>query len=414
MAMAYTIRIHAIPLTDADGGRGCTVTSSAFAQAIEGVNAIFECVDIRFAFNPKADWHPRRDTSLNSLNNGGSSWWTEANAVAAKNRGEFTIFLRHGVLGGDPTQPAQNWFAYPPDTGQPQPARAKLPHDNIDFVAITNQQNKFATNGIVLAHEIGHYLGLFHTHPGWGTPDPATMVELVKSGGAAALDGDLLGDTAPDPGPKYYADHVDADLCGGPASFAISGVTFRPDRANLMSYYQRCQPPVRLSAQQVAVMRETVQHTSRFHLIADSAGIRYAGVFRAGNDGHALWVGDDWTSFTAKWKALSADGLRLIDLESYVISGKRRYAGVFRAGTGGHALWVDDDWKGFTAKWKELSADGLRLVDLETWKDGSTRKYAGVFRAGTGGHALWVDDDWKGFTAKWKELSADGLRLVDL
>jgi hypothetical protein len=38
MALFYTIRIHAIPLTDASGTRACTVTASAFAAAIETVN----------------------------------------------------------------------------------------------------------------------------------------------------------------------------------------------------------------------------------------------------------------------------------------------------------------------------------------------------------------------------------------
>ncbi|MET0218217.1 MAG: hypothetical protein ABW205_09875 [Burkholderiales bacterium] len=90
------------------------------------------------------------------------------------------------------------------------------------------------------------------------------------------------------------------------------------------------------------------------------------------------------------------------------------FAGVLREGTDAHALWVGDDWDGFKAKWKQLSDDGLRLIDLETYVEGSTRKYAGVFRAGTDAHALWVGDDWDGFRAKWKELSGGGLRLVNI
>lgn len=197
MATTYTIRVHAIALSDADGGRACTVTPERFAQAIEGVNGIFAPAHVRFAFDPQKDWHPRRDTSLNNLHNGGVKWWVEANEVAAKHRGEFTVFLRHGKHKGDPSEPARNWFAYPPNTGQRQPDRAKLPHDNIDFIAVTNQQNRFGSSGIVLAHEVGHFLGLFHTHPGWRTPDPDEMIALVESEGAAALNGDLLSDTPP-------------------------------------------------------------------------------------------------------------------------------------------------------------------------------------------------------------------------
>jgi len=411
MATMYTIRIHAIPLSDGDGGRACTITPDSFENAVDLVNEIFEPADIRFAFDPTKDWHPRKDTSLNSLHNGGSEWWKEANTVAAGIRGEFTVFLRWGK---DTDKPASNWFAYPPDTGQKQPDHAKLPTKNVDFIAITNQASRFGkTAGVVLAHEIGHYLGLFHTHPTWGAPDTDLVLSLVAAKGADGCNGDLLSDTPPDPGVTYYKEKVNADLCKGPASFKINGVTFTPDRSNVMSYFGSCQPPATITPQQIGVIRNTVHHASRRHLIDASAGIRYAGVFRAGSDAHALWVGDDWKGFHDKWEELSNNGLRLIDFETYTVDGKRRFSGVFRAGAGGHALWVGDDWKGFTDKWSELSDKGLRLINIESWKEGSARKYAGAFLQGNGGHALWVDDDWKGFHDKWEELSKKGLRLID-
>jgi len=58
--------------------------------------------------------------------------------------------------------------------------------------------------------------------------------------------------------------------------------------------------------------------------------------------------------------------LRLISLESYVENGKRLFAGAFRAGSGGYYLW-DSDWNGFIAKWKEVSQQGLRLVDIASY-----------------------------------------------
>ena len=42
-------------------------------------------------------------------------------------------------------------------------------------------------------------------------------------------------------------------------------------------------------------------------------------------------------------------------------------AGIFRAGSDKQALWVGDDWHGFEAKWKELDGKGLRLTDLKVY-----------------------------------------------
>jgi hypothetical protein len=144
----------------------------------------------------------------------------------------------------------------------------------------------------------------------------------------------------------------------------------------------------------------------------DSTERLFLGVFRAGTDGHALWMGE-WTDFQSKWKELTNKGLRLIDIAPYKDGNKRMFAGVFRAGTDGHALWVSE-WESFNQKWKEMTQNGLRLVALDTYKDASKRMFVGVYRAGTEGHSLWAGVDWQSFQSKWKEFKADGLRLVDI
>lgn len=141
---------------------------------------------------------------------------------------------------------------------------------------------------------------------------------------------------------------------------------------------------------------------------------RFSGVYRAGTDGYALWAGASWDDFIAQWNAAASTGLRLIDFETWLEAGTQRYAGVWRAGSDGYALWAGPNWDDFIAAWTTLSGQGLRLVDFETWKEGGTWRYAGVFRAGTDGHALWAGDTWPGFAQKWQDLAAVGLRLIDL
>lgn len=144
----------------------------------------------------------------------------------------------------------------------------------------------------------------------------------------------------------------------------------------------------------------------------DSTERYFTGIFVPGTDGYALWA-SDWPAFEAKWKELSAQGLRLVDLAPYLEGNKRMFAGVFRAGTDAHALWVSE-WPSFEQKWKELTEQGLRLVALDTYKDGTKRMFTGVYRAGQDGHALWVGANWQNFMAKRLELQSAGQRLIDI
>jgi hypothetical protein len=141
---------------------------------------------------------------------------------------------------------------------------------------------------------------------------------------------------------------------------------------------------------------------------------RYAGVWREGNDAHYLYVGKSWHDFVIKWEELNPKGLRLIDIETYTVDGKRRWAGVWRAGAGGYFLWVGQKWGSFQDKWNELKGKGLRLIDIEVYHTDSGWRYAGVWQAGNDKHYLWVNKNWSDFKAKWDELKGKNLRLVDL
>ena len=146
------------------------------------------------------------------------------------------------------------------------------------------------------------------------------------------------------------------------------------------------------------------------HLVGSE--LRYSGVWRQGTGGHYLWVNADWNNFNAKWQELSGQNLRLTSLEVVSVGGQLRYFGVWRPGSDPHYLWVNADWNNFNAKWQELSAQNLRLVDVEVYQVGTSWRYAGVWRQGTGGHYLWVNASWDSFIAKWRELAAQNLRLT--
>jgi hypothetical protein len=288
----YKIRIHAIAVSDgptnADGSsapwragqRAATVTPADVTNTVAGLNQIFAAAGIQFLFHQTLDFEKLQDTNINELTDpGGVDYWSHGNAIAALHPNKLVIFFRWGNT--DPFTPSGWAFAFPPAGGGYVPPSAPLPTTDVHFVAYMNNVN--AGPG-ALAHEIGHYLGLFHTFPGWNDDGTNTVAKaeaaIEAADGIRGLDGDGLSDTPPDAGRQYYQNIVDpTNLCSG-KSYSITAyitgppfgypawrsVVVSPDNLNAMSYFYCA--PAHFSAQQIALMRQTLNGPYRKALLS--------------------------------------------------------------------------------------------------------------------------------------------------
>jgi hypothetical protein len=301
-------------------------------------------------------------------------------------------------------------------------------------------------NGSFVAHELGHYLGLYHTFPGWGDPysgvysvlwgvtsasaaDQAVINYIAQNGGTInALDGDRISDTPPDPSVLLYAAHNNQNVCTQP-TITVTGImnnvavsfTFAPDRGNVMSYYPSCSnppTPQHFSPQQIQRMTQTLTYTSRSALLIEngpfyvsgkstvtytnSLGSRVIYSFASGKNGHLVvnyWDGASW-----HWADQGLpNGVSAIYNPNAILyePGATPEIYVFAMGSNGHL--VANYWDGAVWKWADLGlpvgTTAMQFPSATTFGIGAQQLY--VFGTGSNGHLLV--DYWDGGSWHWAD-----------
>src|SRR5262249_38894353 len=62
-----TIRVHAVQVSDDDGGRACDITPAQVSQWVDEANEIYSVADIQFDYNQSRDWSTLRSTIINNM-----------------------------------------------------------------------------------------------------------------------------------------------------------------------------------------------------------------------------------------------------------------------------------------------------------------------------------------------------------
>lgn len=227
---AFSVHIQAVLLANDDGSDRSTIAMDQIIHWVDQANLVFSQASLRFYFDPGVDSIDLDNSLLNNVTGMIDPDWSKAvlegDKIVRASGGKVVVLFRNPPMDGDIGSLEED-FIFMPSTGQ----------------LVCGQPDES-----LLAHQIGHYLGLSNTFPQlFGNISDAEKAYEKSGFSAAFFDGDGLSDTPPD----AYVNQVEYQ-CGGKLNIKISNADFNLTRGNLMSYYV---PRSQLSPMQITKVR---------------------------------------------------------------------------------------------------------------------------------------------------------------
>lgn len=301
----YKLRVQAVLTADGDGANAATVTAAQIKARLEVANAVYASANVSFLFDEATDLLQVDSTLLNrefsvlTPPDVGDDKWSKEPLADSKSHddaraqfarlfpGKLVIFFRK---------------------------RNKL--DEIDGLwQVTSGGGSSSWRGFLvnmpgwggelhlLAHELGHYLQLRHSHKSKVTTLEKAKAKIKsyvddegkpQAEGLDALDVDRVwvSDTPADVDDPIFTS-LGMDPCGpvGQISFSVTfadntseDYALAPDRSNVMSYFKNCPGvPLTISPQQARRVRDSLEMGLRHHLITLKPRLDYT-IVRGGSD----------------------------------------------------------------------------------------------------------------------------------
>ena len=144
--------------------------------------------------------------------------------------------------------------------------------------------------------------------------------------------------------------------------------------------------------------------------------LKWAGVYRSGNWASRFTAGQSQAAFLQQTQQLfDQQGLRLADAMTYVENGQRKWAGIYRSGDWAHRFLVGFSQGAFVTQTQQLfDQQGLRMTSMITYIEGGQRKWAGIYRSGNEAHRFILERNLNRFATEVQQFETQGLRLTNV
>ena len=235
-----TVHIQAIQVMDDDGKRLTPITVEQIRQWIDRANRVWSVASIRLLFDPTVDFTTLKSTLMNNMTLPTDPNWLEASRfggeIVKRYPGKIVVFFRYTNFPDSNNKGGYGVLDY---------NFFLMPAFN---TWICSQQNQ---NINMFAHELGHLLGLPHTHSRVSkSRDEAVAYLKEHNNDPQVFDGDGFTDTPPDP-------YIEPEMtCKTDTTIALNQIDFILPRSNLMSYYYNGNNPGTMTPQQIERARQ--------------------------------------------------------------------------------------------------------------------------------------------------------------
>ncbi len=310
----HKIRIHAITTQDTKGAYKTTITPDEIKQQVDTANLVWWLSGIEFVFDPKTDYQHIKNTELNRFYPLDeyvkflkynrldllfrNTKYTQAKIAFAekKHKGKLFVIYMHG--SNYEKDPETNLYNITP-MNESEPYW-EVPAGSFPFIIMRGNVDRYSYNKNLLAHKIGHHLGIQHTYP---TSADHLVKWASKTLKQAILNGDVLptnaldyfdadkntvSDTPPDLGRSIFYYTVGSErMCDLKSYIRIPvfiakkevNYTLDPDKLNIMSnFYDSCFNKVNnpISTEQIKSARPSTKESNSHILHLSTEQIKRA------------------------------------------------------------------------------------------------------------------------------------------
>jgi hypothetical protein len=467
------IRVHALAcrndngrLSNGSNGQSQQELREAISKTIAAANEIFQGTNVELVFYPAADLEIRNDTRFNQdfvipaseqgkltqqpplseseIDALCNRYSTTAyrNGVARQYKGKMVLLFAEGTTRFFDAS-NQRWVISSPSGGG-------FSWEDLEFAKLSagvgNSAAAAESYATFLAHEVGHYLHLWHpfyqisltaaenanrtlTDRQKATILSQRVTDVLNkeiTNGVPAnqvvkvLDADasVVSDTPPDDSGEllHYLNRVanGGDACGtvGEVNLTLNNglpVNYKPDRSLVMSYFKGCLNfEQHFSSGQTKRMRNALVNGNRRHLVGVQLGdtswpkLRLSGLWNVGTQSQVWWPMCSEQQFRDKTGELWGS-MRIKQLRGFVLGGQVWYSVLWESGQYGQVWWPNCSEQDFRNKTGELW-NSMRPAQVHAFVVGNEVRYSCLWNQGTHGQIWWPNCSEQDFRNKTGEI----------